>query len=306
MRAEFIHGLADLADRDPRVLLLTADLGFGVVETFRDRHPSRFVNVGVTEQAMIGVATGLAEAGWIPYCYSIASFAVARTFEFLRNGPVAHRLPVRLIGVGPGLDYSFDGFTHYALEDVGMLLPQPNTRIVMPSTALSAQRFAQAGDDLQGLVYYRLARSTPDLPPTLDGEQVAGSSVRVVGVGDAVHEAARIADGLSHHQIDAAVTALEVLTMEELDHLVARIIDADDSVVVCVEHHYSLGGVGTFLADRLLARGWQGRFVKHGIDEAPLGLVGSPSFVRSHYMTDSDAIVAAILDGLDDSAASSR
>ena len=145
MRSEFLAGLADLADRDPRVVLLTADLGFGSIEVFADRHPKRYLNIGVAEQAMIGLATGLAEGGFIPYCYSIASFSVARTFEFLRNGPIAHGLPVRLIGIGPGMDYSYDGLTHFALEDVGLLLNQPSTRIIAPRDAASSGAFGAEG-----------------------------------------------------------------------------------------------------------------------------------------------------------------
>src|SRR5450759_5193027 len=161
MRNEFLAGLADLADHDPRVMLLTADLGFGAIEVFAERHPDRFINLGVAEQAMIGIATGLSEGGFVPYCYSIASFAVARTFEFLRNGPIAHGLPVRLIGIGPGMDYSYDGLTHFALEDVGLLLNQQNTRIIAPKDAASAGTFAAQGSDYPGLLYYRVARNGP-------------------------------------------------------------------------------------------------------------------------------------------------
>jgi len=85
MRHDFVRGLCELAAEDPRIVLLTADLGFGTIEAFADRFPDRFINVGVAEQSLIGVATGLAQQGLTPYCYSIASFAVGRTWEFLRN-----------------------------------------------------------------------------------------------------------------------------------------------------------------------------------------------------------------------------
>src|SRR6266545_4429908 len=105
MRRAFIEALADVADRDERIVLLTGDLGFSVIEPFADRHRARFVNVGVAEQNMVGVATGLAEAGFIPFTYSIATFATLRPLEFIRNGPVLHRLPVRVVGVGGGFEY---------------------------------------------------------------------------------------------------------------------------------------------------------------------------------------------------------
>src|SRR5579864_4783610 len=113
MRQRFIRTLIDLAAADSRVVLLTGDLGYTVVEPFNERFPDRFFNLGVAEQNMVGVATGLAEAGYIPFVYSIATFASLRPFEFIRNGPVAHRLPVRIVGIGMGFEYGHDGPTHH-------------------------------------------------------------------------------------------------------------------------------------------------------------------------------------------------
>src|SRR3982750_4446379 len=102
MRAAFVRTLVELAERDDRVFLLTGDLGFMALEPFAERFPRRFVNVGVAEQNMVGVATGLAEAGFVPFVYSIAPFATLRPYEFIRNGPVHQRLPVRIVGIGGG------------------------------------------------------------------------------------------------------------------------------------------------------------------------------------------------------------
>jgi len=115
VRAAFAKALTELADRDPRVLLLTGDLGYMALEPFADKHPGRFFNVGVAEQNMVGLATGLAEAGFIPYVYSIVPFAVLRPYEFIRNGPIQHQWPVRIVGVGAGMDYGLNGLSHYGL-----------------------------------------------------------------------------------------------------------------------------------------------------------------------------------------------
>ena len=117
MRNAFLDALVSLAERDERVMLLTGDLGFSVLEPFAERFPDRFVNCGVAEQNMTGVATGLAEAGMVPFTYSIATFATLRPYEFIRNGAALHRLPVRVVGVGGGFDYGHNGITHFALED---------------------------------------------------------------------------------------------------------------------------------------------------------------------------------------------
>src|ERR1039458_5494987 len=132
MRIEFARALEQLAERDERVVLLTGDLGFAVWEQFAERFPDRFYNVGVAEQNMLGVATGLAEAGFVPFAYSIATFATMRPFEFIRNGPVLHGLPVRVIGTGGGFDYGRNGATHYALEDIALMRVLPEIGILVP------------------------------------------------------------------------------------------------------------------------------------------------------------------------------
>src|SRR3954454_2274675 len=121
MRRAFAETLTELAENDERIVLLTAALGFMALEPFSDKFPKRFFNVGVAEQNMIGMATGLAEAGLRPYAYSIATFAALRPFEFIRNGPVLHRLPVRIVGMGMGFEYGHAGPTHHAVEDIAAL-----------------------------------------------------------------------------------------------------------------------------------------------------------------------------------------
>ena len=133
VRATFVRTLVELAEEDKRIVLLTGDLGFTVVEPFAERFPDRFFNVGVAEQNMLGVATGLAEAGYVPFAYSIATFATLRSYEFVRNGPVLHRLPVRVVGVGGGLEYGMNGLTHYALEDIAVMRAQPGMTVLAPA-----------------------------------------------------------------------------------------------------------------------------------------------------------------------------
>src|SRR5688572_31700658 len=103
MRAEFARTLTEQAARDERIVLLTGDLGYTVIEPFSERFPDRFFNVGVAEQNMVGMATGLADAGFVPFVWSIATFASMRPYEFIRNGPALHELPVRIVGIGGGL-----------------------------------------------------------------------------------------------------------------------------------------------------------------------------------------------------------
>src|ERR1051326_3036308 len=158
MRKAFVEALLEIASRDKRVVLLTGDLGFMVLEPFMKAFPDRFLNAGVAEQNMVGMATGLADAGYIPFVYSIVPFSVIRPLEFIRNGPIYHRLPVRIVGVGEGFDYANNGFTHYGLEDVGIMRMQPGITTVVPADDAQAFGAIRATYELPGPVYYRLSK----------------------------------------------------------------------------------------------------------------------------------------------------
>ena len=136
MRRAFVKTLMELAAADSRVLLLTADLGYSVLEPFRDVFPGRFFNVGVAEQSMIGLATGLAEAGFIPFTYSIATFAALRPYEFIRNDIAYQDLPVKLIGVGGVNEYPDMGISHNCPrdEDLKLIRILPNFVTTQPRT----------------------------------------------------------------------------------------------------------------------------------------------------------------------------
>ena len=219
MRKAFISTLVELAEQDPRIVFLTGDLGYLAVEPFADRFPKRFYNVGVAEQNMMGIATGLAEAGMIPFVYSIAPFAVLRPYEFFRNGPVQHRLPVRVVGVGGGFEYGPNGFSHYALEDIALMRAQPGVMVIAPADHLQAASALRAAADLPGPVYFRLGKDDETTVPDLEGRfqlgraqlMVPGDDLLFVALGTAVHQTVAAADTLTSHGVDAAVALIDNL-----------------------------------------------------------------------------------------------
>src|SRR6266511_2789354 len=126
MRTAFIETLINIAAHDERVFLLTGDLGFGVLEAFAGRFPSRFINVGVAEQNMTGTATGLTLSSKIVFTYSIANFPTLRCLEQIRNGPCYHNANVKVVSVGGGLTYGSLGMSHHATEDIAVMRALPN------------------------------------------------------------------------------------------------------------------------------------------------------------------------------------
>jgi transketolase len=169
VRRTFVSTLVDLAADDERIVLLTGDLGFTVVEPFAEAYPNRFFNVGVAEQNMVGVATGLADGGYVPYVYSIATFATLRPYEFIRNGPILQRLPVRIIGVGGGLEYGSNGPSHYALEDLALMRVQPGMTVLAPADFAQAQEALRVSSALSGPVYFRLGKDDTTTVRGLEG-----------------------------------------------------------------------------------------------------------------------------------------
>lgn len=285
MRGTFIRTLTELADRDPRILLLTGDLGYNVIEPFVERFPDRFFNAGVAEQNMIGLATGLSEAGYIPFVYSIATFATLRAYEFVRNGPVLHGLPVRIVGVGGGFEYGSLGPTHHALEDLGLMRMQPGLTVVAPADHQQARTALEATWALPGPVYYRIGKDDRTTIPGLDGRFELGRSqlVRdggalvIVVVGAVAIEATAAADILADRGIAAAVLVVASMNPPPSD-LAAYF--AKHRVIMTVEDHYASGGLGSLAAEVISDHGLGCRLVRCGVRTGSDGHAGSEAYMR--------------------------
>jgi transketolase len=300
MRSEFLAGLVELAERDERVLLLTGDLGYTVVEPFAERFPDRFVNVGVAEQNMVGLATGLAEAGFVPFVYSIATFASMRAYEFIRNGPVLHELPVRVVGVGAGLDYGHNGVTHYALEDVAIMRAQPGMAVLAPADPAQAVAALRATVDLPGPVYFRLGKESSALDglgarfelgrATVLGQ---GADVAIVALGTMAREALVASEALAARGQSAAVAVVASVSPPPLDDL-AELLERC-RLVVTVEAHYLAGGLGSLVAELIAERGLDCRLLRRGVVEMPRGMTGEPRTLLSAFGLTADQLVEAVV-----------
>lgn len=292
MRGAFARTLVELAELDDRVLLLTGDLGFMALEPFAKRFPGRFVNVGVAEQNMVGLATGLAEAGFIPFVYSITPFASLRPYEFIRNGPVLHRLPVRIAAVGGGFEYAHAGPTHHGLEDAGVMRLHPGLTVVAPADHEQASAALRATWDLPGPVYYRLGKDDKTIVPGLDGRYDLGrvqtlgdgGDVLLIALGGIASEVAAAAKMLEARGVGCTVMVVATFNpapTEEMAELLSRF-----SVAVTAEAHYVNGGVGSLTAEVVAEYGLGCRVVRCGVKTAPDGLSGSQEyFWRVHGLS---------------------
>jgi transketolase len=281
LRKAFIASLCELAAIDDRIVLMTGDLGYMALEPFRDRFPCRFFNAGVAEQNMIGVATGLAEAGFVPYAYSIATFASLRPFEFIRNGPVLHNLPVRLVGMGMGFEYGHSGPSHYALEDVAVLRTLPGLSIVIPADSAQTATAIHATHNLAGPVYYSLGKDDRISIPGLKGRfqlgkvQVTrqGGDIAIVTMGSIAQEAAAAAEELSKWGVETTVVVVSNFhpdPAEDLASILSRFRDA-----ITVEAQTLSGGLGAFVAGVIASRGIPCKLQTLGVRTPPDGTSGA-------------------------------
>jgi transketolase len=289
VRAAFAGALLELARQDERIVLLTADLGYSVLEEFAREMPGRFFNVGVAEQNMVGMATGLADAGWIPFVYSIAPFAVLRPFEFIRNGPIAHRLPVRIAGIGGGFEYGHNGLSHFGMEDIGVTRGQPGLRVVVPADAAQARNAILATWNLDGPTYYRLGKDDRPRVPGLDGRFALGEAqlvregtdVLLISTGAISVNAAAAVELLAARGVSAGLLIVDQFNsgpMAGLDTALRSVPRA-----VTVEAHYIANGLGSFVAERIAEESIVCRLVRCGVRTTPDGRTGSEAYMNARH-----------------------
>jgi len=303
VRGAILRTLSDLAAADPRVVLLTGDLGFMVVEPFAERFPDRFWNVGVAEQDMIGIATGMAEAGFLPFTYSIATFSALRPYEFIRNGPVHQRLPVRILGVGGGFEYGSAGPTHHGLEDVAVMRALPGLTVVAPADHAQAAAALSATWDLPGPIYFRLGKDDRSLVSGLDGRfelgraQVVRESapgIVIVALGPLARQAVAAADLLGTKGLECTVVVVASVSPVPEEDLLEAFRGA--RAIVTVEAHSVVGGLGSLVCEIVAEHGLGIRVVRCGVRTGPDGVGGDEAFLNARHGLDPDGIARVVED----------
>ena len=305
MRAAFAKALIELAAEDQRIVLLTADLGFMVLEPFASAFPERFYNVGVAEANMVGMATGLAQAGYIPFLYSIATFASMRAYEQFRNGPILHSFPVRLVGIGGGFEYGNSGITHYAFEDIGIMRLQPRLTTIVPADGEQTYSAIRSTHNLPGPIYFRIGKNDQRTVPGLGGrfrlgriEVVSeGNDLLLIATGSISADVAEASSQLAKmgiHCTVAIVSSLRPEPVEDLTSLLKRF-----PLALTVETHYTTGGLGSFVAETIADHGLLCKIHRCGLTTMPSGVAGSENFLNTRYNLTPAAITQIACEQLD-------
>ena len=297
MRKAFISTLTKLAEQDHRIMLLTGDLGFMLLEPFIQKFPDRFINAGVAEQNMIGIATGLAEAGMIPYVYSITPFATLRPYEFIRNGPIYHKLQVRIVGAGGGFEYAHDGYSHYGIDDVGVLRVQPGISIFAPADFQQASTIFQKTWDIQGPAYYRLGKDEVTIIPGLNGSfeisqaQVIGEGkdILFISLGSIANEVVNAITDLASRGIQCTLMIASSINPPPKEML-AQLLPGFRHVIT-VEAHYVNGGLGSLVSEFIAEQNYNCALVRCGVKFMPDGQSGSQNYLYQRHGISSEALI---------------
>lgn len=284
MRNTFIKSLTKIAEKDDSVYLLTGDLGFSVFEDFKQRFPRRFINCGVAEQNMMGVAAGLALSGKKPYVYSIVPFATLRCLEQIKNDVCYQNLDVKIIGVGGGFSYGTLGATHYAIEDLAVLRSLPNMTVICPADPAETESLMEKIYNIKTPVYLRLGRSgeenlyrgKPELEIGEPSVLKQGENGVLIATGIGAGPALKVAE---EHNLKAI--SLHTLKPINKENLLKEVQGFDK--VFTIEEHNIIGGLGSAVAEILAESDWQGYFERIGVPDKYPSLTGSADYLRSKY-----------------------
>jgi transketolase len=295
----FVAGdeLADLADRDPRVVVLTADLAYSNrTHEFGERHPDRFFNVGIAEQNMVSMAAGMAACGAMPFVATFASFVGLLCAEQLRTDVAYSELPVRVLAHHSGMALGFYGTSHHALEDIGIMRSLAGMRVVSATDEHMLRAILRFSLTTDEPLYVRMGRGRdPQVyaePPefALGGSHrlAEGDDVAILATGAEVAPALEAARLLRDEDgVHARVVDLASLRPVDAD----AILDAarECGRIVTVEEHNITGGLGTTVCEVLAEAGVGVPLRRHGIDDEYV-LVGPPAGLYAHYRLDGPGI----------------
>lgn len=301
MRDAFFEALYPLARADRNVIVISADNGAPSLDRFWQTLPDQCFTVGIAEQQLIGMASGMAFEGKKVYTYAIAPFITLRCYEQLKLDVCAMKLPVVALGVGAGFAYDIMGPTHHAAEDIAVMRALPHLTIFSPADGITAAALARISYECQAPQYIRFDRA--GIPNLYDERQLdlydglvlvrPGRDLCLVATGIMVHQALRVAGELARHGCDAGVIDLfrlkpvnEALLLQQL---------AAVPRVVTLEEHRLPGGLGSLVAEILVDHGLARPLLRLGVPDEFVFTLGGREAIWERYGLDLASIVRRIV-----------
>jgi len=300
MRDAFLDKLTQLAEKDKDVVLLTADLGFGVFEDFESRFPGQYFNVGVAEQNMTGLAAGLALEGKKVITYSIGNFPTLRCLEQIRNDACYHDLNITIVASGGGFSYGSLGMSHHTTEDVAILRALPGMIVVAPGTAWEVDKATEVLVESEGVSYLRLDKTVAQVDSQTQfsiGSSIRykeGGDITLLTTGGILSDVIQAAELLQEQNINARVVSMHTVKPIDKDSIIAAANETGG--IVTIEEHNIDGGLGSAVAEICMDNGVTPKvFLRIGLDNKYSSIVGTQDYLKEHYGMNQAAIVQKVL-----------
>ncbi|MCK5214486.1 MAG: transketolase [Candidatus Omnitrophica bacterium] len=304
MRDAFVRTLIDIAKKDKNVCLITGDLGFGVLKPYWEAVPDQFINAGISEQNMTGVATGMALEGKTVFTYSIGNFPTLRCLEQIRNDAAYHNANVKIICVGGGFCYGALGMSHHATEDLAIMRALPNVTVLAPGDLVEAQAATKAIYEKDGTCYLRLGRGGEKTIHSQLGEFQIGKAIKIINgekvvlfsTGAIFDEVMEARDLLLKVGINPALYTFP--TVKPIDKETIEICSRAYDLIVTVEEHNIIGGFGSAVSEILTETVNNSRLLKLGLNDKYSGIVGSQKYLRNEFGISAKKIFQRVKDSL--------
>jgi len=296
-----MNSLFSLAKKDPNVMLITADLGYGVFEEFEKKYPNQYLNVGVAEHSMMGVASGLALEGRIIFTYSIGNFPTLRCLEHIRNDACYHELNINIVTSGGGFSYGGLGMSHHATEDLSIMRALPGINVMAPGTAWEAGEATLALYQDKKVGYLRIDKSKLDQEEILNNDfQIGkanvireGKDITLIAAGGILEEAVKASCELERLGIESRVISL--CSVKPIDVAMVRKACDETGGIITIEENNLIGGMGSAISEIVLDNNFQPKVFKRiGLKDEYSSIVGSQHYLRSLYKIDSSSIIEEV------------
>jgi transketolase len=300
MRNAFADEVTKLANLDPRITLLSGDIGNRLFDKLRAQSPDQFLNCGIAEQNMMGVAAGMGLSGLRPIIYTITPFTTLRCLEQIKLDVAYHRSPVIIVGTGSGLSYASLGPSHHSLEDFAILRAIPNLQIFAPWDAVSLKTCLNVALKSERPTYIRIGKKGESnlclhqIPPDIGGGLYlhGGKHTCILAVGTLAHEACKAGKTLRERGVDVEVVLTYTVKPTPTELFDALLKQFDNFVIV--EEHSSIGGFGEMFLCHVAKRRARKQIICLGADDVFMPIVGSQSFAREYFGIDAKSIISAI------------
>jgi transketolase len=293
--------LTQLGDKYPEIVALTADLASSTkIGRFGKKYPQRFINVGIAENTMFGMAAGLALAGFKPVVSTFAAFASLRCAEQVRTDICYQNLGVKIIATHAGISFGQAGSTHHCTEDIAVMRSFANMTVIVPSDGMETGNAVAAAMEWPGPVYIRIGRGfeppvnkTPDYGYEI-GKAITmhdGKDVTIIACGVGVLQAVRAAEVLGRQGLSARVINMHTIKPIDRDAIIQAV--KDTRRIITVEDHNIMGGLGSAVAEVIVESGKACAFRKLGVPDC-YAIVGYPEDLYHFYKFDSDGIIETV------------